>query len=291
MKWLGGRQSENVEYSDGGGNGGGRLLGGGIGATIIGIIIYLITGYTPNQVNRMVDAAGGGREEQITTNYHAEQGSMKEFASIVLAETEVVWDSLFAANGMTYNKPVMRIFEGQVNTACGGASAAVGPFYCPSDQKIYLDVSFFNELKERFGAPGDFANAYVIAHEVGHHIQYLMGTTQKMSRLKGYGERSGPHSMSVMLELQADFYAGVWAHYAEKMNSKDNPVVIEPGDIEAALNAANAIGDDRLQRLTQGRVVPDAFTHGTSKQRMYWFRKGYETGDISQGDTFSELAN
>ncbi|PQJ09189.1 metalloprotease [Flavipsychrobacter stenotrophus] len=287
MKWLGGRESDNVEYS--GRGGGGKLLGGGIGAGIIGLIIYLVTGYTPDQVNRM--AGSSANNAPIETNKHFESGSAGNFASIVLAETEVIWDSLFTANGMTYTKPRLNIFEDEVNSACGGASAAVGPFYCPSDQKIYLDVSFFNELKDRFGAPGDFANAYVIAHEVGHHIQYLMGTTQKMSRLRGNGDRSGPHSTSVMLELQADFYAGVWAHYAEKMNSKDNPVVIEPGDIQAALNAANAVGDDRLQKQTQGRVVPDAFTHGTSKQRMYWFKKGYETGDMSQGDTFRELAN
>lgn len=287
MKWLGGRQSDNVEYSSGGS--GGKLLGGGIGATIVGLIIYLVTGYSPDQVNQMAGGASGN--EQVTTHYHAEKGTVQDFAQIVLGETEVIWDSLFTANGMTYKKPVMRLFDGQVNTACGGASAAVGPFYCPSDSKVYLDVTFFNDLKQRFGAPGDFANAYVIAHEVGHHIQNLMGTTQKMSRMSGgSSERSGPHSVSVMIELQADFYAGVWAHYAERMNGPDNPVVIEPGDIEAALNAANAIGDDRLQEQTQGRVVPDAFTHGTSKQRMYWFKKGYETGDISQGDTFKELA-
>lgn len=285
MKWLGGRQSDNVEYGSGGG---GRLIGGGIGAGIIGLIIYLVTGYTPNQVNQMTGGAGGN--EQVTENYHAEKGSAGDFASIVLAETEVVWDSLFRANGMTYRKPKMRLFDGVTQSACGGASSAMGPFYCPEDNKIYLDVSFFNELKDRFGAPGDFANAYVIAHEVGHHVQYLLGTTEKMGRLRNDGG-TGPHSVSVMIELQADFYAGVWAHYAEKMNRADNPVVIEPGDIAAALNAAKAIGDDRLQQQTQGRVVPDAFTHGTSQQRMYWFRKGYETGDMSQGNTFEAFNN
>jgi predicted metalloprotease len=285
MKWLGGRQSDNVEYGSGGS---GRLIGGGIGAGIIGLIIYLVTGYTPNQVNQMTGGAGGN--EQVTENYHAEKGSAGDFASIVLAETEVVWDSLFRANGLTYSKPKMRLFDGVTQSACGGASSAMGPFYCPEDNKIYLDVSFFNELKERFGAPGDFANAYVIAHEVGHHVQHLLGTTEKMGRLRNDGG-SGPHSVSVMIELQADFYAGVWAHYAEKMNRADNPVVIEPGDIAAALNAAKAIGDDRLQQQTQGRVVPDAFTHGTSQQRMYWFRKGYETGDMSQGNTFEEMRN
>jgi predicted metalloprotease len=202
-----------------------------------------------------------------------------------------VWDSLFTAMGKTYEKPVMHVFKGEVASACGGATAASGPFYCPEDRKIYLDLSFFNELKQRFGASGDFANAYVIAHEVGHHVQNLLGITQQMRHMTNGGRGSGPNSISVMVELQADFYAGVWAHYAEKMNSADNPVVIEPGDIEAALNAANAIGDDRLQQQTEGHVVPDAFTHGTSRQRVYWFKKGYESGDINQGNTFKELAN
>lgn len=284
MKWLGGQESDNVEYESGGG--GGRLIGGGIGAAVIGLIIYLVTGYTPQQVNRM---AAPLREQEVSTE-HAPKGSMSNFAAIVLRETELVWDSLFRADNMHYEKPKLHIFEGETYSACGGASAAVGPFYCPSDNKIYLDVSFFNELKDRFGAPGDFANAYVIAHEVGHHIQYLLGTTEKIGRLRDNGG-TGPHSVSVMIELQADFYAGIWAHYAEKMNSAGNPVVIEPGDIEAALNAANAIGDDKLQQQSQGRIVPDAFTHGTSKQRMYWFKKGYETGDMSQGNTFDALRN
>jgi predicted metalloprotease len=282
MRWLGGRTSDNVEYGSGGG--GGRLLGGGIGAAIIGLIIYLVTGQSPDQLNLPM-----GNSTETVSKEHAAAGTMGNFAEIVMAETEVIWDSLFTAMGSHYKKPVMHVFEGEVLSACGGASSASGPFYCPSDQKVYLDLSFFNELKQRFGAPGDFANAYVIAHEIGHHVQYLMGTTQKMARLSR-GERSGANSASVMLELQADFYAGVWAHYAEKMNSPDNPVVIEPSDIEAALRAANAIGDDKIQQQTQGHVVPDAFTHGTSQQRMYWFKKGYETGDLSQGDTFRELA-
>lgn len=283
MKWLGGQESNNVEYS----RGGGRLIGGGIGAAVIGLIIYLVTGYTPQQVNQMAGQVGG---QSTVTQERSVPGSAANFASIVLRQTEVVWDSLFTANGITYQPPRMNIFEDQVSSACGGASAAVGPFYCPADNKIYIDLSFFNELKERFGAPGDFANAYVIAHEVGHHIQYLMGTTEKMGRLRR-GRETGPNSISVMIELQADFYAGVWAHYAERMNAAGNPVVIEPGDIDAALNAANAIGDDQLQRKMQGRVMPDAFTHGTSQQRMYWFKKGYETGDMNQGNTFEALSN
>jgi predicted metalloprotease len=249
---------------------------------VVGIIIYLLTGRAPQQVTAPVQQPG----EQTQTNYHGAKGSMENFASIVLAETEVVWDSLFQANGMTYQKPILHLFNGQVVSACGLAGSATGPFYCPEDQKVYLDVSFFRELKDRFGAPGDFANAYVIAHEIGHHVQYLLGTTQKMAR---YMHETGAGSASVAMELQADFYAGVWAHFAEKMNSPDNPVVIEPGDIDAALRAANAIGDDRLQKMTRGQVMPDAFTHGTSQQRMYWFKKGYETGDIRQGNTFKDV--
>ncbi len=284
MRWFGGKESDNVEYGSGGG--GGRLLGGGIGAAVIGLIIYLLTGRTPDQLG-----VNQGPATETVSHEHAAKGSMGNFSAIVLRETEVVWDSLFSSMGKTYEKPVLHIFQDEVNSACGGASAAVGPFYCPEDQKIYLDLSFFNELKQRFGAPGDFANAYVIAHEVGHHVQYLLGTTQKVSHMMNGRSREGANGVSVMMELQADFYAGVWAHYAERMNGPNNPVVIEPGDIDAALNAANAIGDDRLQKETQGRVVPDAFTHGTSQQRMYWFKKGYETGDLRQGNTFKELAN
>lgn len=280
MRWLGGKESDNVEYGSGGG---GRVIGGGIGAAVVGLIIYLLTGQTPEQIGITQKPAN----ETFSSKQPTQKGSMANFSSIVLRETEVVWDSLFTTMGKHYEKPILHIFEGEVSSACGGASSASGPFYCPADQKIYLDVSFFSELKQRFGAPGDFANAYVIAHEVGHHIQYLLGTTDRM----GGGRRKGANSTSVMMELQADFYAGVWAHYAELMNSPDNPVVIEPGDIDAALRAANAIGDDKLQQQTQGHVVPDAFTHGTSAQRMYWFKKGYTTGDIRQGDTFKELAN
>jgi predicted metalloprotease len=284
MRWLGGTQSDNVEYGSGGG--GGKLLGGGIGAAVIGLIIYLVTGQTPDQLG-----VTNSDNTETVSHQHAASGTTGNFAEIVLGETEVVWDSLFTAMGKTYEKPVMHVFKGEVASACGGATAASGPFYCPEDRKIYLDLSFFNELKQRFGASGDFANAYVIAHEVGHHVQNLLGITQQMRHMTNGGRGSGPNSISVMVELQADFYAGVWAHYAEKMNSADNPVVIEPGDIEAALNAANAIGDDRLQQQTEGHVVPDAFTHGTSRQRVYWFKKGYESGDINQGNTFKELAN
>jgi uncharacterized protein len=284
MKWLGGRESDNVEFGSGGGGwGGGRLLGGGLGAGVIGLIIYLLTGQDPNQ-QVLPRQSGGG---DVVEHYHGPKGSPENFASVVLAETEDIWDSLFRVNGAVYEKPKLHLYEGVVASACGTTSNAVGPFYCPEDQKIYLDVSFFNELRQRFGAPGDFANAYVIAHEVGHHIQKLMGTTDRVGHL---AHQRGANGASVAMELQADFYAGVWAHFAEQRNSPDNPIVIDRGDIDAALNAASAIGDDRLQQETNGRVMPDAFTHGTSRQRQYWFNKGYTTGDIKQGNTFGEMA-
>jgi predicted metalloprotease len=190
---------------------------------------------------------------------------------------------LFADQGRDYTEPTLVLFRDQVQSACGFASAASGPFYCPSDQELYIDLSFYQELQDRFHAPGDFAMAYVIAHEIGHHVQKLLGIADKMENLRRQLGEQGFNKYSVMMELQADFLAGVWAHHAEKMKS-----IIEQGDIDEALNAANAIGDDRLQKETQGYVVPESFTHGTSKQRYYWFKKGYDTGDIKQGDTFND---
>lgn len=282
MRWLGGRQSSNVEYSRGSG-GGGKLVGGGIGALIIGVIIYFLGG-DPSQVSEVMQGAGGQQTEEVYQKSEAEMDRTDKFVSTVLAETEDVWVPLFRDMGREYRAPKLRQFERTVSSACGMATDASGPFYCPGDSKVYLDKTFFDELKNRFNAPGDFANAYVIAHEVGHHVQHLLGTTDKIDAMRPQISKKEANRMSVMLELQADFYAGVWAHYAQK---QDN--IIEAGDIEAALNAANAIGDDRLQQQTQGRVVPDAFTHGTSKQRMYWFKKGFETGDLSQGNTFKEI--
>lgn len=210
-----------------------------------------------------------------------EEKALAQFASVTLADNEQVWDMLFRENGETYREPVMVLFRNQTHSPCGAADAQTGPFYCPADEKIYLDLSFFDELTKRLGAHGDFALAYVIAHEVGHHVQHLLGTTEEVRERQARMDESAANKLSVALELQADFYAGIWAHYNEKLNA-----VLEPGDIEEALSAANAVGDDRLQQQSQGYVVPDAFTHGTSEERMFWFRKGFETGDISQGNAF-----
>jgi predicted metalloprotease len=199
----------------------------------------------------------------------------------VFADTEDVWDKIFSDHGQQYQKPTLVLFRDATQSGCGSASSASGPFYCPADQDVYIDLSFAEELQNRFNASGEFAMAYVVAHEIGHHVQYLQVTSAKMQRLRQSMAEAEYNKYSVMLELQADFYAGVWAHYNQKMKN-----VIEAKDIEEALNAANAMGDDRLQREAQGRVTPDAFTHGASAQRMYWFKKGYETGDLSQGNTF-----
>jgi predicted metalloprotease len=238
---------------------------------------------------------GGGDGQQLpqlpdqtqtapqTPEQKAADDQLAKFAKVVLADTEDVWTKLFSDQGKTYEDPTLVLFSDQVSSACGMASSAVGPFYCPGDHKLYLDLSFCQELKDRFKAPGDFAVAYVIAHEVGHHIQNLNGISAKMNQLRSEMSKTEYNKYSVKLELQADFLAGVWAHHANKMKN-----ILEPGDIEEALTAANAIGDDRLQKEATGSVVPDAFTHGTSAQRVFWFKKGFETGDIKQGDTFHD---
>ena len=219
----------------------------------------------------------------MTPQQKAEDDNRAHFVKKVLALTEDVWDSMFRAQGKTYRKPTLVLFRDNVQSACGMASAASGPFYCPGDEEVYIDLSFYQELEQRFQAPGDFAEAYVIAHEVGHHIQKLLGISDKMDRLRQRLAEGEYNKYSVMLELQADFFAGVWANHAQAMKN-----ILDPGDIQEALNAANAIGDDRLQKETQGYVVPETFTHGTSKQRMYWFKKGFDTGDMNQGDTFHD---
>jgi predicted metalloprotease len=270
MQWMGRRESGNVE--DRRGVSGGMVAGGGIGAVIIGIIVYLLGG-DPSQVVQ------SPQQQASSTERSAEENEMAGFVKVVLADTEHIWDSLFSANGETYRQPKMVLFTDAVQSACGQASSAVGPFYCPGDSKVYIDLSFAGELKNRFKAGGDFAMAYVIAHEVGHHIQNLLGISDKMAEMRGQMSKEQYNRQSVKLELQADFLAGVWAHYNQRY--------LEAGDIEEALTAANAIGDDKLQKESQGYVVPDAFTHGTSAQRMYWFKKGYTTGDMRQGDTFN----
>jgi uncharacterized protein len=275
MLWKGRRGSGNIEDMRGRG-GGGKLVGGGIGAAIIGLIVYLLGG-DPSAI--MGNGGGGG---EFTAEERAAQTEDSAFVDVVLAETEDVWNQQFAKIGRQYEEPTLTLFDEGVNTQCGGASSAVGPFYCPLDRKVYIDLTFFNELATRFEAAGDFAKAYVIAHEVGHHVQNLLGTSGKVQQMQQQMDKTEANKLSVRLELQADFYAGLWAHHTQRMQN-----IIQEGDIEEALNAANAIGDDRLQKESGGRVVPDAFTHGTSQQRMYWFKKGYETGDINQGDTFN----
>jgi len=273
MRWIGRRESGNVE--DRRGMGGGTIVGGGLGAAVIGLIIYLLGG-DPSQI------LGGGGSEPKTVEERVADSTNASFVKVVLADTEDVWGKLFSAMGKTYQEPVLVLFNRYTESGCGNASSATGPFYCPLDEKVYIDLSFYDELKNRFNAPGDFAMAYVVAHEVGHHVQHLLGISDKVHRLQQQGSQEEANALSVRLELQADFLAGLWANHAQKMKN-----ILDPNDIEEALNAANAIGDDRLQQESQGHVVPESFTHGTSQQRMFWFKKGFETGDINQGDTFA----
>ncbi len=275
MKWQGRRGSSNVE--DRRGISGGRMVaGGGIGTIVILLIIWLLGGDPSQILNQMEE----GSTEQVAIS--EEEDQMAQFVSVVLADTEEIWGKIFEASGATYRQPKLVLFSGQIQSACGYATAASGPFYCPSDEKVYIDLSFCNDLQERFGAYGDFAIAYVIAHEVGHHVQNQMGILEEVSASRSRLSETRANQLTVRLELQADFLAGVWAHYANKMLN-----TIETGDIEEALRAASAIGDDVLQMKYQGRVVPDAFTHGTAEQRSSWLRKGWETGDMNQSDTFS----
>lgn len=286
MLWEGRRESSNVDDRRGV-SGGGLLAGGGILGVIALIVNFFLSGGDVSQLPQSLPM-GGGNQQQMNPQDQAAEDRRAKFVKVVLADTEDVWGQIFKENGQQYTDPVLVLFRDGTQSGCGGASSSSGPFYCPGDQKLYIDLSFYEEMEKRFNAPGDFAMAYVVAHEVGHHVQDLMGTSQKMQRLRSQLSESEYNKYSVMLELQADFYAGVWANREQKMQSANQQAIIQEGDIEEALNAANAIGDDRLQQETQGRIVPDAFTHGTSAQRMYWFKKGYQTGDIRQGDTFSD---
>ncbi len=278
MLWRGQQGSDNVEDRRGV-SGGGLAVGGGIGGLII-YLLYTFLGGDPNNAPVLLPGQQSAQQgQQYDGSKSAADDTVAQFVSVVLHDTEDVWGDMLP----NYRKPKLVMFTDAIKSACGSASSATGPFYCPGDEKVYIDLSFFQELKQRFGAPGDFAMAYVVAHEVGHHIQKILGTSDKVHSLQEQsGQREG-NKLSVKLELQADFFAGVWANHAQKMKH-----ILEPGDIDEALNAANAIGDDRLQKEAQGQVVPDAFTHGTSAQRMYWFKKGFETGDIKQGDTFDD---
>lgn len=286
MRWQGRQGSSNVEDRRGGRGGGMmRSTGGkiGIGGIII-IIIGTLLGGNPLELFQQV-------QQSSPTSQQAPAGGVQpggadtelaQFVSVVLKENEDVWDKIFLeATGKPYRRPTLVLFERQVRSACGSASSATGPFYCPADEKLYIDLSFYRELRDRFRAPGDFAMAYVVSHEVGHHIQNLLGITDQMQRQRGRIPKAQYNDLSVRLELQADFLAGVWAHHTARKN------LLEAGDVEEAMKAAEAIGDDRLQKQAQGYAVPESFTHGTSAQRMRWFRKGYETGDVNQGDTFS----
>jgi len=283
MRWSGRRQSDNME--DRRGVSGGKIVaGGGIIGLIVLVVNMFMGGDNSAIINEITNQVQQGSPQE-TVELSARDKEMGEFVATVLADTEDVWSKIFAEKGMTYENPKLVLFRDGVQTACGGASSASGPFYCPSDHKVYMDLAFFDELQSRFGAKGgDFAIAYVIAHEIGHHVQILLGTSDKVRKLQEDTDQAGANKLSVGLELQADFYAGVWAHYDQKMNN-----ILEDGDIEEALSAANAVGDDAIQKKAQGHIVPDSFTHGTSAQRMYWFKKGFESGNIQEGDTFKEL--
>lgn len=280
MRWRGRRQSDNVQ--DRRGRGGGKVVGGGIGILILALVVGLLGG-NPLQVLQQaqqvqVAPVGGGGPAELS----AEDIERGEFVRTILADTEDVWNQLFAASGLEYEEPNLELFSQQTRSGCGLASSASGPFYCPADRKVYLDTAFFDQLARQLGAPGDFAQAYVVAHEVGHHVQNLLGKTAELDRIRGRVSQAEYNRQSVMLELQADFYAGVVFHHAERQKR-----ILEPGDVHEGLRAAAAIGDDRLQKRSQGYANQESFTHGTSEQRVRWFRKGLETGDPNQGDTFN----
>ncbi len=278
MRWRGERQSSNIE--DRRGMSVGRVaVGGGLGSILL-VILALIFGADPGQLFEQVPN-NPSSEVQSSRPANPEEEELKQFVSVVLAKSEDVWNNVFSQNGRQYREPTLVLFTDRVQSACGMAGAAVGPFYCPGDEKVYIDLSFYEELRRRFNAPGDFAQAYVIAHEVGHHVQNLLGISDRVDAMRGRVSEVEANQLSVRLELQADFFAGVFARYVRDQG------VLEPGDIEEALRAASAIGDDQIQRQTTGYVVPDSFTHGTSEQRLRWFKKGYDTGDLRQGDTFS----
>jgi len=280
MLWKGGRQSSNVDDRRGV-SGGQVAVGGGILGVIALVLNFLIGGDV--DTSQLPQIPGVQNSRELSPEEKAADDERAGFVKNVLAHTEDVWNEVYQKTGQNYPEPTLVLFRDAVQSGCGNASAASGPFYCPADQQLYIDLAFYNDLENKFGASGDFAMAYVVAHEVGHHIQTLNGTSEKMARMRGQVSEEEYNQNSVRLELQADFLAGVWAHYMKGKTINGQPV-LEPGDFEEALNAANAIGDDRL---TKGRVSPESFTHGTSAQRMYWFRRGYDTGDVNQGDTFS----
>jgi predicted metalloprotease len=278
MRWIGRRQSANVDDRR---HGRGLAVGGGLGGIVVVIIALLLGGDPRALLEQIGETGSGGDVISGEENVPAAADSMRQFVAVVLADTEDAWRDVFVRMNLSYREPTLVLFTDQVESACGFGAAAMGPFYCPADEHVYIDLGFYRDLRERFGAPGDFAQAYVIAHEVGHHVQNLLGTSDQVRAMQQRAGEREANALSVRLELQADFYAGIWARYAQEEG------ILDPGDIEEAMRAASAIGDDRLQKQSQGRVVPESFTHGTSEQRARWFRLGYETGDVSRGDTFS----
>jgi uncharacterized protein len=289
MKWEGNRESDNVEdaRSGGGGGGGGRGFGGrsiGLGSVAIALVAGWIFGVNPLTVLSLLSGGGGGAvptQQQAPAGKPPADDKMARFVGVVLADTEDVWRAKFKQMGGTYREPKLRLFRGSEPTACGRGQAAMGPFYCPGDQKVYIDLSFYETMRTRLGAPGDFAQAYVIAHEVGHHVQNLLGISGKVDAMRGKVSEAQQNALSVRLELQADCFAGIWAHDAQNARQ-----ILEQGDVEEALNAATQIGDDTLQRKSQGTVVPETFTHGTSAQRVSWFKRGFQGGSVEQCNTF-----
>jgi uncharacterized protein len=278
MRWRGERQSTNIE--DRRGMSAGKMaVGGGLG-TVVLMILALVFGFDPQTLLQQVPD-DQSTQVQSSRPQNAEEEELKQFVGVVLGKSEDVWHDIFRKNGREYREPTLVLFTDQVRSACGIAGAAVGPFYCPGDEKVYIDLAFYEELRRQFSAPGDFAQAYVIAHEVGHHVQKLLGITDRVDAMQARMSEREANQISVRLELQADFFAGMFARYVQ------NQGLLEAGDIEEALRAASAVGDDKIQRRTTGYVVPDSFTHGTSEQRLRWFRRGYETGDMRQGDTFN----
>lgn len=284
MKWIGNRKSDNVEDRRGMGGGTKVALGGGLA-----LVLLLLKSFFPESaplLDTLEQQLPQSQTETGTTqrNLTPEEQAIGDFAKTVLAYTEDTWTTVFTENGLTYREPKLVLFSDAVQSGCGAATAATGPFYCPADHKIYFDLTFMQELEKRFGAQGgDFAMAYIIAHEVGHHIQTLLGTSADVRRKQANMSEVEANKLSVALELQADFYAGIWAHYNQKY--------LEAGDLEEALSAAQAVGDDAIQKRVQGHVNPDSFTHGTSEQRLYWFQKGFQSGDMQKGDTFAALLN
>lgn len=280
MRWEGGRESENMEDRRGSGGMGRGIAGGGVGIIVIAVAAMFL-GVDPSLVLNLLEGSPPGLSAEAPAQKPPSNDRQAKFVSVVLADTEDTWRALFKEGGADYREPKLVLFRGAVQSACGHAQAAMGPFYCPGDQKVYIDLSFFDDLQQRFHAPGDFARAYVIAHEIGHHVQNLLGISGKVHAARQRVSESEYNRLSVRLELQADCYAGVWAYHANQSRQ-----ILERGDVEAALNAATAIGDDRLQMQTRGYITPESFSHGTSEQRVRWFRRGIDSGEIRQCDTF-----